>query len=147
MSDKLMIAIKILTAWILKAFLSFVPNWDPLNSGHPKTGAKPGAFPRLPLNNIFPTSEKIFSFLPLPTTCHLRPTPLLGAVPKIAHLWSYPTRFWSYPARFWSYPTRFWSYSNSFWSYPNTFCSYPSRFCPGFCGVLPLFWPGFAPIL
>jgi len=123
MSDELMIEIEILTSWILSAFLSFVPNWDLLNSGPPETGTKPGAFFRLPLDTFSPTSELFFHFLTLPTYYCILPTAILGAAPKIAHLWSYQTRFWSYP-------TRFWSYSNRFWSYPNTFCSYPSRFCP-----------------
>jgi len=146
MSDELMIKIEILTAWILMAFLGFVPNWDPLKSGPPKTGAKPGAFFRLALNTFWPTSELFFHFLTLPTDYPILHTPLLGALPKIAYLWSYP-------ARFCSYPTRFWSYSNSFWHYPNTFYSYPSRFCPDLGRVLSLprevlspSWVSFVPV-
>jgi len=63
--------IELITAWILTTFLGFVPNQELLNSGHPETGAKHGAFFRIPLNTFSPTSENYFFFFPdyrLPTT-------------------------------------------------------------------------------
>jgi len=52
MSDELKILIELLTARILKAFLSFVPNWDPLNSGPPLFGGKHQLFSGLPFSNF-----------------------------------------------------------------------------------------------
>jgi hypothetical protein len=129
--------IELITAWILMTFFGFVPNQEPLNSGPPETGAKPGAFFRIPLNTFSPTSELFFSFLLLHTIYDIQHTALLGAVPKIAHLCYYPARFCSYPTRFWYYSNSFGSYPNRFWSYLERFSPSPVSFCPRFRGVLP----------
>ena len=83
MSDNLRIAIKILTAWILKAFSAIVPMGTGARMGTASMGLlfRPGY--SLPLYNFSPTSENFFSFSSLPTDYCILPTATLGAFPKM----------------------------------------------------------------
>jgi len=70
MSDGLRRMIELITSWIVKAFLGFVPNWDPLKSGQAKTGTKAQAF----ASAFFPNLRKILSFSSLTTDYRLLTT-------------------------------------------------------------------------
>ena len=88
MSDGSKMLIEILTSWILKAFLGFVPKWT---GGRMETAWMSALFRpgySLPLNKFSPTSENFFSFSSLTTDYCILPTAYLGAVPKNAYLCS-----------------------------------------------------------
>jgi hypothetical protein len=119
-----------LTTWILKAFSAFAPKRAGGRTGAAFFERRIGPIQPLPLYNFSPTSENFFSFLPRPATCDLRPTAFLGAVPKIAYLWSSPKSFCPSLDSFSSSPKRFWSSLESFSSYLTSFSPSPARFCP-----------------
>jgi hypothetical protein len=66
--------IKFIKAWILTAFLAFVPKMTGGRMGTAFQDRQIEPIQPLPLNNFSLTSEKFFLFLPLPTACCLLPT-------------------------------------------------------------------------
>jgi len=127
MSDKLKSFSDLVTAWILKAFLSFVPKIQGRKMGAAFSGRGIEPIQPFPLYKILPTSEKIYSFLTLPTACYILPTAYLGATPKIVHLCPSPKSFCPSLGSF--------SYSLTSFRYSlKSFSSSPKRFCPRFGG-------------
>jgi hypothetical protein len=81
-SDKTAMMIELLTGLIIKAFSAFAPKITGCRMGAAFRARGIGPIQPAPLDNLSPTSELFFSFLPRPTTCDLRPTVLPGAGAK-----------------------------------------------------------------
>jgi hypothetical protein len=56
--------IELITNWIVTAFSSFTPKWEPAKMGAALPGFQTELFQSLPLQNFSPTSENSFLFPP-----------------------------------------------------------------------------------
>jgi len=136
MSDEGKSRIKMLTGWIIMAFLAFVPNWAGCRMGTAFLDRQIIPIQQLLLKKFSPTSGNISSFLALPTAYCILPTAFFGAVPKNAYLCSSPRTFRPSLKSFRSSPKTFWSCLKSFSPSLERFCPYPGKFCPRFKAVL-----------